>query len=53
LSSLRMQIQKIEYKPDSAVLIASTMPVDINKRIEIINRGLEALQTYANPVAPT
>jgi hypothetical protein len=53
LSSLRLQIQKIDYKENSAIIYASTLPVDVNKRIEQINRNLEAIQTLYNPNAPS
>jgi len=53
LSSLRMQIQKIEYKADRAIVYASTIPIDINKRIDQVNRSLQALQTVNNPTAPS
>jgi len=53
LSSLQMQIQKLEYKEDKAIIQASTMAVDVNKRIEDINRNLETLQTLNNPTTPT
>lgn len=53
LSSLQMQIQKIQYNEDTATVYASTMAVDVNKRIEDINRNLEALQTVNNPTAPS
>jgi hypothetical protein len=53
LSTLQMQIQKLEYKQDSVVISASTIPLDVNKRIEDINRNLEALQTANNPTTPS
>ena len=53
LSSLRMQIEKIEYKQDTAIVSASNIPVDINKRIEQVNRSIQALQTVNNPAAPS
>lgn len=53
LSSLLMQVRRIDYETGYATIHASTMPVDINKRIEDINRNLETLQTNANPNTPT
>jgi len=53
LSSLQMQIQKLEYKQDSVVIQASTIPLDVNKRIEDINRNLEVLATANNPTTPS
>lgn len=53
LSSLQMQIQKLEYEEDKMTIYASTIPVDINKRIEDINRNLETIQTLNNPITPS
>lgn len=53
LSSLQMQIQKLEYEEDKMTIYASTIPLDINKRIEDINRNLETLQNQNNPVTPS
>lgn len=53
LSSLRMQIQKIDYNEDTATVYASTIAIDVNKRVEQINRNLEALQVTNNPIAPS
>lgn len=53
LSSLQMQVQKIEYREDVMTISASTMAVGVNKRIEDINRSLEASQTVNNPSTPT
>jgi hypothetical protein len=53
LSSLTMQVIKLTYKENSVVLEASTIPTDVNKRIEDINRNLEVLQTLNNPTIPT
>jgi hypothetical protein len=53
LSSLRMQIEKIQYNQDTATVSASNIPIDINKRIDQLNRGLQALQTVNNPTAPS
>ena len=53
LSSLQVQIQRIDYHENYVTLQASTMMVDVNKRIEDINRNLEALQNANNPDVPT
>lgn len=53
LSSLTMQVIKLTYKQDSVLIEASTLPTDVNKRIEDINRNLETLQTLNNPTTPT
>lgn len=53
LSSLQMQVQRISYNQDRAIVIASSLPVDINKRIEEINRGLEQAQAIDNPTIYT
>lgn len=52
LSSLQMQVQKLDYTPDILTIYASTLQVDVNKRIEDINRNLEILQTINNPDTP-
>lgn len=53
LSSLNMQVQRVEYNQDRAILYASTLAVDVNKRIEDINRNLEQAQTLKNPTVYT
>lgn len=53
LSSLNMQVQRIEYNQDRARLYASTIAVDVNKRIEDINRNLEQSIVTNNPTAPS
>lgn len=52
LSSLQMQVLRYSYSPNKATIYASTILPDVNKRIEDINRNLEASQTYNNPTAP-
>jgi hypothetical protein len=52
LSSLQTQATRINYKEDVLTIEASTMAVDVNKRIEDINRNLETLQTINNPTGP-
>lgn len=51
--SYSMQVVKFRYTPDSISAVLSTVPPDVNKRIEDINRNLQALQTIANPVSPS
>lgn len=53
LSSLYLQIVRKEYSPDTLRIICSTIPPDVSKRIEDINRNLEATQTADNPSAPS
>lgn len=53
LSSLNMQVQRIEYGANSALVYCSTIAPDVNKRIEDINRNLETLQTANNPTVPS
>ena len=53
LSSIQMQIQRLSYKEDTITIQASTLAVDVNKRIEDINRNLEALQTLNNGETPS
>lgn len=52
LSSPVVQIVRIERNPDSVTIYCSTVPPDVSKRIEDINRNLEAAQTANNPVLP-
>jgi len=47
-----LQIVRLERKPDSLKVFCSTVPPDVNKRIEDINRNLEADQTADNPDSP-
>jgi hypothetical protein len=49
LSSPVLQIVRIERTPDKATIFCSTTPPDVSKRIEDINRNLEASQTVNNP----
>lgn len=49
LSTLVLQITKLHYTGDMVTLDLSTVPPDVNKRIEDINRNLEASMTYNNP----
>jgi hypothetical protein len=49
LSSPVLQIVRIERTPDQATIFCSTTPPDVSKRIEDINRNLEASQTVNNP----
>jgi hypothetical protein len=53
LSSLRMQIEKIQYNEDTATVMASNIPVDINKRVDQLNKAIQAQQTLNNPAAPS
>lgn len=48
-----MQIALMTYTPDMIKTTLSTVPPDVNKRIEDINRNLEAQQTIDNPNIPT
>ena len=49
LSSHVLQIVRIERSPNKCTIFCSTTPPDVSKRIEDINRNLEASQTYNNP----
>jgi hypothetical protein len=53
LASLELVVQRFTYTPDKLTVYASTMPVDMNKRLEEINRNLEALQAQYNPSTPS
>lgn len=49
LSTPVLQIVRLERKPGRAQIFCSTVPPDVSKRIEDINRNLEASQTVNNP----
>lgn len=53
LGSMYLQIVRKEYSPTSLSIFCSTIPPDVSKRIEDINRNLEASQTADNPSAPS
>jgi len=53
LSTLQMQVQRIDYSADRAIITASTMATDISKRVESINKDVQAIQTLNNPEQPT
>ncbi len=52
LGSMYLQIVRKEYSPDSAKIFCSTIPPDVSKRIEDINRNLESARTFDNPTQP-
>lgn len=49
LSSPILQIVRLERSADKCSIFCSTVPPDVSKRIEDINRNLEATQTKDNP----
>lgn len=53
LGSMYLQIVRLERYPDYVRVFCSTIPPDISKRIEQINRKLEGAQTADNPSAPS
>jgi hypothetical protein len=53
LSSLQMQIQKLDYNENSVTIHASTIPIDVTKRIDTINRNLQTIETVNNPTSPS
>lgn len=52
IATALLQIVRLERNPQSIKIFCSTVPPDVNKRIEDINRNLEASQTANNPNAP-
>jgi hypothetical protein len=52
IGSLALQITRLSYSPDKITISLSTVPPDVNKRIEDINRALQAQQTLYNPSQP-
>lgn len=53
VGSLYLLVVRMQYKPDSLFITCSTVPPQVNKRIEDIERNLTALQTKDNPSAPS
>lgn len=51
-TTLELQIAQISHTPDYLSMTLSTRAIDVNKRIEDINRNLEALTTVNNPIEP-
>jgi len=51
--SLLLQVIRIDYKEDYATITLGTFPKRFNIDTERVTRGLLALQTVANPVAPS
>lgn len=48
-ATLVLQIARFEYQSEQVSMTLSTTPPDVNKRIEDINRNLEAMQMLDNP----
>ena len=53
VDTLLLQIVRIEYHPEFAILTLGTLPVRQSDQIEAITRGLVAEQTVANPATPS
>jgi hypothetical protein len=53
ISSIIVQVTKIDYSPDILHLSLSTVPPDITKRIESLYRALVQTQVLSNPSTPT
>lgn len=53
LGSLSLQVARLDYKLGSVTLTLSTVPPDVNKRIEDIKRQVQAEQTAYNPSIAT
>jgi hypothetical protein len=52
ISSIVVQIVRLERAADQVTIYCSTLPPDVSKRIEDINRNLESNQTFDNPTVP-
>jgi hypothetical protein len=48
-----LQIVRLERRSQSVKIFCSTVPPDVSKRIEDINRNLQAAQTANNPTSPS
>lgn len=53
IDTLQLQITKIDRGPDKATISMSTVPPDVNKRIEDINRRVTTMETLNNAAAAT
>lgn len=53
LSSVIVQVTKIDYKPDILHLSLSTVPPDITKRVQDIYRNLQQANVLLNPATPS
>lgn len=53
IATALLQITRLERQADRVRIFCSTVPPDVNKRIEDINRNLEASQTVNNPTTPS
>ena len=51
--SMMLQITKIDYSPEMAVLQLGTLPLRFNRGFEDVIRGLVAEQTVSNPSTPS
>lgn len=53
LSSIVIQVTKVDYKPNILHLSMSTVPPDITKRVEDIYRNLQQVNVLSNPATPS
>ena len=53
LDTMLLQITKIDYSPEMAVLQLGTLPLRFNRGFEDVIRGLVAEQTVSNPSTPS
>ena len=53
ITSMNLQVTRVEYQPEQLTITCSTIPPEITKRIEDIRRNLEASQTVNNPDTPS
>lgn len=53
LTSVVVQVTKIDYRPDILHLSLSSVPPDITKRVEYIYRGLQQVNALNNPSIPS
>jgi hypothetical protein len=51
--TMLLQITKIDYSPEQAVLQLGTLPLRFNQGFEDVIRGLVAEQTVSNPSTPS
>lgn len=53
LSSVVVQVTRIDYTPDVLHLALSTVPPDITKRVQDIYRNLQQVNNLSNPTTPS
>lgn len=53
IETILSQVTRVEYAPSSIKIISTSLPPDVNKRVEDVNRNLVLSQTANNASEPT